>query len=735
MLVEDCLKHPSSCRSWYAGSWSSSLYSTLDFFDMVSTTPRNLVKNCIKNLFHSLTEGYTICFYRAYDRTTLFRSKNVYGKAKRVFWACKVDILHPYWFSTVPVCKLFDNSGNGASFPWEVFYPSPKKSSLVSSLEQNEDVHFPSRKRICVPASFVASSESFEQKNLPAIEVLPDECLFEVFRRLPSGQERSSCACVSKRWLTVLSSIPRDETFASKPNLPSKAEEGSIQNKIGEIAQSNGVEAEAEARDIEGEGYLTRWLDGKKATDIRLAAIAVGTASHGGLEKLSIQGNNPYRGVTDAGLKAIARGCPSLRDLSLWNVSSIGDEGLSEIAHGCHLLEKLDLCQCPGISDKSLLDIAKNCPNLTSLTIESCSNIGNDSLQAVGRCCPNLKVVAVKNCPLVGDHGIAGLVSSAGHLLTKVKLQALNISETSLAVIGQYGIAITDLALSDLQSVNEGGFWVMGNGQGLQKLKSLTISACSGVGDLVLEALCKGCPNLKLFRLKKCAFISDYGLVAFANASVSLKNLQLEECHRITQAGFFGILLNCGRLCPELTHLELNGLLDITDEGLIPLVRSCVASLVEVNLSGCVNVSDKSVSAIAKLHGGTLESLIIDGCRHVTDASLVEISDSCWLLNELDVSKCGITDSGLEALASAAHLSLQTLLLSGCPLVSDKSFPFLLELGQNLMGLNIKHCSGMSSNTVNVLVEQLWSFYNEDVIRNFGSLLWEVLFFQSYFSE
>ncbi|KAM3375366.1 EIN3-binding F-box protein 1 [Capsicum galapagoense] len=563
---------------------------------------------------------------------------------------------------------------------------------------------------------------------------------------------------LAKREAPVLVFPSAGLRFASKPNLPSKAEEGSIQNKIGEIAQSNGVEAEAEARDIEGEGYLTRWLDGKKATDIRLAAIAVGTASHGGLEKLSIQGNNPYRGVTDAGLKAIARGCPSLRDLSLWNVSSIGDEGLSEIAHGCHLLEKLDLRQCPGISDKSLLDIAKNCPNLTSLTIESCSNIGNDSLQAVGRCCPNLKVVAVKNCPLVGDHGIAGLVSSAGHLLTKVNLQALNISEISLAVIGQYGIAITDLALSDLQSVNEGGFWVMGNGQGLQKLKSLTISACSGVSDLVLEALCKGCPNLKLFCLKKCAFISDYGLVAFANASVSLKNLQLEECHRITQAGFFGILLNCGkklkalslvncsgvkdlicacslvascnslqslairdcpgvgnvsvavigRLCPELTHLELNGLLDITDEGLIPLVQSCVASLVEVNLSGCVNVSDKSVSAIAKLHGGTLESLIIDGCRHVTDASLVEISDSCWLLNELDVSKCGVTDSGLEALASAAHLSLQTLLLSGCPLVSDKSFPFLLELGQNLMGLNIKHCSGMSSNTVNVLVEQLW---------------------------
>ncbi|WMV33267.1 hypothetical protein MTR67_026652, partial [Solanum verrucosum] len=85
------------------------------------------------------------------------------------------------------------------------------------------------------------------------------------------------------------------------------------------------------------------------------------------LSKVTIQGNNHCRGVTDAGLAAIARDCPTLRDLSLWNVSFVGDKGLSEIAHGFHLLEKLDLFQCPIITDKSLLDIAKNCPNMTSL--------------------------------------------------------------------------------------------------------------------------------------------------------------------------------------------------------------------------------------------------------------------------------------------------------------------------------------------------------------------------------
>ncbi|WMV31784.1 hypothetical protein MTR67_025169 [Solanum verrucosum] len=246
---------------------------------------------------------------------------------------------------------------NGAFFQGS--YPSPKQSALFLSHRQNGNVYVPSWKRICVSTTV----ENFEQEKQSSNEFLLDECLVEVFKRLSSGQERSACACISKRWLMLLSSIRRDEAFAFKPNL--NAEEESTQRtqvKIGEIAESAGVE---------------------------------------GLVKLSIWGDNLCRGVTDTGLKAIARGCPTLKHLFLWDLSSVGDEGLSEIAHECHLLEKLDLFQCPTITDKSLLEIfAVNCPNMTSITMDSCSNIGNESLKAVGQYCLNLKLVVFRNCPL-----------------------------------------------------------------------------------------------------------------------------------------------------------------------------------------------------------------------------------------------------------------------------------------------------------------------------------------------
>lgn len=578
--------------------------------------------------------------------------------------------------------------------------------------------------------------EEVESKANVSIEILPDECLFEIFRRLPGGRERSACASVSKKWLMLLSNISCHEL---KP--------------VDEVASM-----EVDDIEIENDGYLSRSLEGKKATDLRLAAISIGTASRGGLGKLVIRGNNNISKVTDLGLKAVACGCQSLRALTLWNLSSVRDEGLCEIAKVSHQLEKLDLCRCPAISDKAVIEIARSCPKLTDITIESCAKIGNESLRAIGQFCPKLKSIVIRDCPLVGDQGIASLLSLNTCALNKLKLQALNVSDVSLAVIGHYGKAVTDLVVTDLKNVSEKGFWVMGNGHGLQKLKSFTISSCNGVTDMALESIGKGCPNLKHFCLRKCSFISDNGMVSFAKVARSLECLQLEECHRITQFGFFGVLLNCstslkalslvsclgikdmnselpilassgslrsltirnchgfgsrnlallGKLCPQLQNVDFSGLVGIDDCGFLAWLQNCQSGLVKINVSGCVNLTDKVVSSIIEQHGWTLEMLNLDGCRKITDSSLTSIANNCPLLSDLDVSKCSITDAGIAALACANQPSLQILSVSGCSFVSDKSLADLIKLGETLMGLNIQHCNAISSSTVDLLVEQLW---------------------------
>ncbi|KAI7988299.1 EIN3-binding F-box protein 1 [Camellia lanceoleosa] len=625
------------------------------------------------------------------------------------------------------------------------FYSGGSVYSMDSSLLCSIG-YCPPSKRARISSPFAFSGNMFEERT-PSIEVLPDECLFEIFRRLPGGQSRSASACVSKRWLMLLSSVRNSEICKSKN---AKVNESS--DDVDMISSNEDLELKSD------DGCLTRCLEGKKATDIRLAAIAVGTSSRGGLGKLSIRGSNATRGVTCHGLSAIAHGCPSLRVLSLWNVPCIGDEGLFEIARECHLLEKLDLCQCPSISNKGLIAIAENSPNLSTLTIESCPKIGNESLQAIARCCPKLQSITIRDCPLVGDQGVASLLSSASSVLTKVKLQALSLTDFSLAVIGHYGKALTSLILSGLQNVSERGFWVMGNAQGLERLASLTITSCRGTTDVSLEAIGKGCHNLKQMCLRKCCFVSDSGLVAFAKAAGSLESLQLEECNRITQSGILGALSNggsklkslalvkcmgikdlsvetpslspceslrclcirncpgfgsaslatVGKLCPQLHNVDLSGLCGITDAGLLPLVESCEAGLIKMNLSGCSNLTDEVVSAIARLHGGTLEVLNLDGCSKVTDATLVAISDHCLVLNDLDLSKCSITDSGIAALSRGEQLNLQILSLSSCSKVSNKSTSSLRKLGKTLVGLNLQHCNSINNSMVELLMESLW---------------------------
>ncbi|KEH32121.1 EIN3-binding F-box-like protein [Medicago truncatula] len=560
------------------------------------------------------------------------------------------------------------------------------------------------RPRISVPFSFGALEH--EQDLKPTIEVLLDECLFEIFRRLPSGKERSSGACVSKRWLMLMSSICKDD----------------IESGVETVSSDDSDE------DAEGDGYLTRRLEGRKATDVRLAAIAVGTGYRGGLGKLSIRGNNPVR--------AVAHGCPSLRSLSLWNVSSIGDKGLSEIAKGCHMLETLDLCLSSSITNKGLIAIG---------------------LQAVAKLCPKLHSISIMDCPLVGDPGVCSLLSSASDL-SRVKLHNLNITDISLANIGHCGKVILNLALSGLRNVNERGFLVMGFGEGLQKLVALTITSCEGVTDKSIEAMGRGFPNLKQICLRRCCVVSDNGLVAFAKSAIFLGTLQLEECNRFTQCGIFyalsfiktklksltlvkclGIqdidvevsmlspcrylrsvtIRNCpgfgsaslaviGKLCPQLQDVDLTGLCGITDAGLLPLLENCEAGLVKVNLKGCCNLTDNIVSELARLHGGTLEILNLDGCQNITDASLVAVEDNCLLLNDLDVSKCAITDAGIAVLTRADHVSMRVLSMSDCSGISNNCVPFLMKLGQALLGLNIKYCNAIGSNEIEFLVENLW---------------------------
>jgi EIN3-binding F-box protein len=392
-----------------------------------------------------------------------------------------------------------------------------------------------------------------------------------------------------------------------------------------------------------------------------------------------------------------------------------------------------------------------------SLTIEACSGVGNDGLRAIGRCCSKLDAVNIKNCVNIGDQGISSLVCSASASLAKIRLQGLNITDASLAVIGYYGKAVTDLTLARLAAVGERGFWVMANANGLQNLKCMSVTSCPGVTDLAIVSIAKFCSSLKQICLKKCEHVSDAGLKAFTESAKALENLQLEECNRVTLVGVLACLINCsqkfralslvkctgvkdicvapaqlpvckslrfltikdcpgftdaslavvGMICPQLEQVDLSGLGEVTDNGLLPLIKFSESGMVKVDLSGCKNITDVAVSALMKAHGSSIKQVSLEGCSKITDASLFSISENCTELAELDLSNCTISDSGVASLASAKHFNLRVLSLFGCTNVTQKSVPFLGNMGK-LEGLNLQFCNMIGDHNIASLEKQLW---------------------------
>ncbi|KAK1615864.1 hypothetical protein QYE76_021381 [Lolium multiflorum] len=602
---------------------------------------------------------------------------------------------------------------------------------------------------VAAAAEYVRASKKARQPAQPSLDALPDECLFEVLRRLPGARERADSACVSRRWLALLASIRASElghsTTTTAPSLPDLNEEF--------VMEEDDSSSPAPAADPSVE----RVLEGNEATDIRLAAMAVVAGSRGGLERLAVRGSHPARGVTDQGLLAVARGSPNLRSLALWNVPLVTDAGLAEIAAGCPELERLDITSCPLITDKGLAAVAQGCPDLLSLTVESCSGVGNDGLRAVGRCCARLQALSIKNCARVCDQGISSLVCSAAATLAKIRLQGLNITDASLAVIGYYGKAVTDLTLARLAAVGERGFWVMANANGLQNLRCISVTSCPGVTDLAIVSVAKFCLSLKQLCLKKCEHVSDAGLKAFAESAKLLENLQLEECNRVTLVGVLACLVNCsqkfralslvkctgvkdicaapaqlpvckslrfltikdcpgftdaslavvGMICPQLEQVDLSGLGEVTDSGLLPLITSSESGLVKVDFSGCKNITDVAVSALVKAHGKSIKQVSLEGCSKITDASLFAISENCAELGELDLSSCMISDSGIASLAAAKQFQLRVLSLFGCTNVTQRSVPFLGNMGK-LEGLNLQFCNMIGDHSIASLEKQLW---------------------------
>uniref|UniRef100_A0A2K6EWF6 F-box/LRR-repeat protein 15-like leucin rich repeat domain-containing protein n=1 Tax=Propithecus coquereli TaxID=379532 RepID=A0A2K6EWF6_PROCO len=101
--------------------------------------------------------------------------------------------------------------------------------------------------------------------------------------------------------------------------------------------------------------------------------------------------------LTDASLAKVLQ-FPQLRQLSLSLLPALTDTGLVAVARGCPSLELLALSHCSCLSDEGWAQAASSWPRLQHLNLSSCSQLTDQTLDTIGQACKQLRVLDVAMC-------------------------------------------------------------------------------------------------------------------------------------------------------------------------------------------------------------------------------------------------------------------------------------------------------------------------------------------------
>uniref|UniRef100_A0A452V1V6 Leucine rich repeat containing 29 n=1 Tax=Ursus maritimus TaxID=29073 RepID=A0A452V1V6_URSMA len=92
---------------------------------------------------------------------------------------------------------------------------------------------------------------------------------------------------------------------------------------------------------------------------------------------------------------------PELRQLSLSLLPALTDKGLVAVARGCPSLEHLVLSHCSLLSDEGWAQAASSWPRLQHLNLASCGQLTEQTLDTIGQACKQLRMLDVAMCPRI----------------------------------------------------------------------------------------------------------------------------------------------------------------------------------------------------------------------------------------------------------------------------------------------------------------------------------------------
>ncbi|KAI1474387.1 RNI-like protein [Daldinia eschscholtzii] len=143
-------------------------------------------------------------------------------------------------------------------------------------------------------------------------------------------------------------------------------------------------------------------------------------------------------------------------------------------------------------------------------------------------------------------------------------------------------------------------------------------------------------------------------------------------------------------VCTRVERLTLTNCKDLTDVGLMPLVRSN-KNLLALDISGDNNITERSILAIAE-NCRRLQGLNVSNCKQISNESMVQLAENCRYIKRLKLNDCEqLNDSAILAFANNCPNILE-IDLHQCVNIGNEPVTALLAKGRALRELRLANC-------------------------------------------
>ncbi|KAK6464269.1 putative DNA repair protein [Scheffersomyces coipomensis] len=270
-------------------------------------------------------------------------------------------------------------------------------------------------------------------------------------------------------------------------------------------------------------------------------------------------------------------------------------------------LKSIEFWDCSNVDSDSYSKIASFCPNVESLTLFMCGQLHNDNLKYYTTNLKNLKNLSLNGPFLISDSMWQEYFEESGSRFEKFEIRNTHRfgNDSLISLLENSGSKLSSLKLSRLDGLDsEAVYDLIPHYLSPSTLTELEISY-PHTEDIVTN---------------------DLLINILAITGESLQSLNVDGCTSLTDRF---LLEGVARFCPNLTHLSMKLLDQVTDEGFAQAFDEFSkvnnGGLLSVDVTKCIGLSDNAIYSLLKHSSHTLIELSLNSLHQVTKDFFLQV--------------------------------------------------------------------------------------------------------------